>query len=340
MCRHGWPQTRRALGTSGEQGSTVNGTATRERRVPQKPVTSGSRPWRGGLGRGCCDLAAGSDPLASEQQDHRDGAGQRHEQPDRGLRPPGGGRMVPRAVASQPQQGEGDRLADGVEQEQRQREAIDHVVARRSSCAGRPRLPTLRSCPCPWHASREPANRLRPAGVSRDHDTHRHAIAPGLVGQTIEQAAGHPRMRAGCAGAKVRRAIWALLTSGGAGRVRGQRAACVGGSCRGCGTRATSKHDRRPERTGQRRSPPSPTPLRRPRVRRGTPRRGRSPHEALTSPVWASGHSGVHFGAETLSCRRANRGERAGVKPQSPVADQAIARRLAPGPLSQAAPQA
>jgi hypothetical protein len=39
-------------------------------------------------------------------------------------------------------------------------------------------------------------NRLRPAGASRDHDTHRHAMAPGLVGQTIEQAAGHPRIRA------------------------------------------------------------------------------------------------------------------------------------------------
>jgi hypothetical protein len=33
---------------------------------------------------------------------------------------------------------------------------------------------------------------LWPTGASRDHDTHRlHAMAPGLVGQTIEQAAGH-----------------------------------------------------------------------------------------------------------------------------------------------------
>jgi hypothetical protein len=31
------------------------------------------------------------------------------------------------------------------------------------------------------------------------------------------------------------------------------------------------------------------------------------------------------FGADTLSCRRTNRGQRAGVKPQNPVADQAIA---------------
>ena len=45
-------------------------------------------------------------------------------------------------------------------------------------------------------------------GASRDHDTHRlHAMAPGLVGQTIEQAAGHPRMRAVGAAAKARPAI-------------------------------------------------------------------------------------------------------------------------------------
>ena len=32
----------------------------------------------------------------------------------------------------------------------------------------------------------------RPAGASREHDTHRlHAMAPGLVGQTIERAAGY-----------------------------------------------------------------------------------------------------------------------------------------------------
>jgi hypothetical protein len=45
---------------------------------------------------------------------------------------------------------------------------------------------------------------LRPAGVSRGHNTRRlHTMAPGLVGQTIEQAAGRLRMRVGCAGAKV-----------------------------------------------------------------------------------------------------------------------------------------
>jgi hypothetical protein len=32
----------------------------------------------------------------------------------------------------------------------------------------------------------------RPAGASRNHDTRRlHAIAPGLVGQTIERAGGY-----------------------------------------------------------------------------------------------------------------------------------------------------
>jgi hypothetical protein len=46
---------------------------------------------------------------------------------------------------------------------------------------------------------------LRPARASRDHDTRRrHAMTPGLVGQTIEQAAGHPRMPAGWAGAKAK----------------------------------------------------------------------------------------------------------------------------------------
>ena len=33
---------------------------------------------------------------------------------------------------------------------------------------------------------------LGPAGASRGHDTHRlHAMAPGLVGQTIEWAGGY-----------------------------------------------------------------------------------------------------------------------------------------------------
>jgi hypothetical protein len=32
----------------------------------------------------------------------------------------------------------------------------------------------------------------RPAGASREHDTRQlHALAPGLVGQTIERAGGH-----------------------------------------------------------------------------------------------------------------------------------------------------
>jgi hypothetical protein len=32
-----------------------------------------------------------------------------------------------------------------------------------------------------------------PAGASRGHDTHQqHAMAPGLVGQTIERAGGRP----------------------------------------------------------------------------------------------------------------------------------------------------
>jgi hypothetical protein len=50
--------------------------------------------------------------------------------------------------------------------------------------------------PLPWFRGcfAEPYDCLRPAGVSRNHDTHRlHAMAPGLVGQTIEPAAGHAR---------------------------------------------------------------------------------------------------------------------------------------------------
>jgi hypothetical protein len=39
-----------------------------------------------------------------------------------------------------------------------------------------------------------------PAEASRTTTPHRlHAMAAGLVGQTIEQATGHPRMRALCA---------------------------------------------------------------------------------------------------------------------------------------------
>jgi hypothetical protein len=58
-----------------------------------------------------------------------------------------------------------------------------------------PWLPAMASCRQPGERPSS-QSRLRPAGASRDHDTHRlHAMAPGLVGQTIEQAAGHPRMR-------------------------------------------------------------------------------------------------------------------------------------------------
>jgi hypothetical protein len=53
---------------------------------------------------------------------------------------------------------------------------------------------------------------LRPAGASRGHDTHRrHAMAPGLVGETIEQAAGHPGMRPVRSGAKATPAICGQL---------------------------------------------------------------------------------------------------------------------------------
>jgi hypothetical protein len=39
---------------------------------------------------------------------------------------------------------------------------------------------------------------LWPAGASRGHDTHRpHAMAPGLMSQTIEQTGGHPQDAAG-----------------------------------------------------------------------------------------------------------------------------------------------
>jgi hypothetical protein len=38
--------------------------------------------------------------------------------------------------------------------------------------------------------------RLRPAGVYGEHDTHRlHAMAPGLVGQTVERARDMQRMQ-------------------------------------------------------------------------------------------------------------------------------------------------
>jgi hypothetical protein len=43
----------------------------------------------------------------------------------------------------------------------------------------------------------------RPAGASRKHDTRQlHAMAPGLVNQTIEWAGGHNKMRAALADAE------------------------------------------------------------------------------------------------------------------------------------------
>jgi hypothetical protein len=46
-------------------------------------------------------------------------------------------------------------------------------------------------------------NASRPAGASRKHDTHQlHAMAPGLVGQTIQRAGGYKRMRLVLADAK------------------------------------------------------------------------------------------------------------------------------------------
>jgi hypothetical protein len=59
-----------------------------------------------------------------------------------------------------------------------------------------------------WSASTGVRGRLRPAGASRGHDTRRlHAMAPRLVGQTVERVAGHPRMRSVRTGGKVRTAI-------------------------------------------------------------------------------------------------------------------------------------
>jgi hypothetical protein len=53
--------------------------------------------------------------------------------------------------------------------------------------------------PSRWRASSDGGG-LRPAGASRGHDTHRlDAMAPGLVGQTIEQAASHPGLPDGLA---------------------------------------------------------------------------------------------------------------------------------------------
>jgi hypothetical protein len=47
-------------------------------------------------------------------------------------------------------------------------------------------------CNAPGFNPGRASDRLRPAGASRDHDTHRrHAMAPGLVGQTIERVAGN-----------------------------------------------------------------------------------------------------------------------------------------------------
>jgi hypothetical protein len=47
-----------------------------------------------------------------------------------------------------------------------------------------------------WHELHERGCRLRPAGASRGHDTHRlHAWAPRLVGQTVERVRDMQRMQ-------------------------------------------------------------------------------------------------------------------------------------------------
>ena len=101
-------------------------------------------------------------------------------------------------ATGQPAQIQHEAFRHSSPERERPRESLLCSHKTPSSSARTGRQPPARSEPTTVPGTL--VDRLRPAGVSRDHDTHRlHAMAPGLVGQTIEQAAGHqhdhPRAR-------------------------------------------------------------------------------------------------------------------------------------------------